>query len=55
MTYWLTDPGRNINLIFGFGSSGAGPTGSGHLLFMMAAIPLLIYLPTHLLLKKFFS
>jgi hypothetical protein len=52
VTYLFTDPEKNINFVFGFGGDPAGP---GHLLLLMIAVPLLVYLPTHLLLKKFFS
>lgn len=52
LSYWLTDPVSNINWVFGLGQRPiAGLPGPWHLAALMAATPLLIYLPTHLLLK----
>ena len=52
-TYWLTDPVRNINWAFGFGSrTEAWLSGPWYLAGLMAALPILVYLPTHWLLKR---
>lgn len=52
-TYWLTDPVSNINWAFGFGSrTETWLSGPWYLAGLMAALPLFIYLPTHLLLKR---
>lgn len=53
--YWFTDPHRNIN--WGFGP-GTDPQlwmpGYLWVLFLMFFVPVFIFLPTHLLLKKVF-
>jgi hypothetical protein len=51
LTYWLADPALNINWVRGFGNSTrARAHPLGYLVFLMAGFPLVIYLPTHLLL-----
>ena len=56
LCYKLTPPSANINWVFGLGNS---PQDKIHpkyfLLLMMAAYPLLVFLPTHFLLKWFFE
>lgn len=53
VTYGVTDPSRNINFVFGLGSMREiwlpGPVWVG---LLMVLLPLLVYLPTHLVLKK---
>ena len=52
-TYWLTDPVRNINWAFGLGARhDPWLVGPWYLAGLMAALPLFVYLPTHLLLKR---
>lgn len=52
LTYWLTDPKLNVNWVFGPGS---GPQQRMapllYLVLLMVIFPVLIYLPTHLLLQ----
>ena len=51
-TYGLTDPASNINWVFHVGSrTEIWLSGSWQLAGMMLAVPLLVYLPTHQLLK----
>lgn len=53
VTYLLTDPAKNINWVFGLG--GLPQTWMPaplYLLGLMLVMPLCVYLPTHLLLKK---
>lgn len=56
MSYRLTDPRENVNRVFGPGDAPqkrlAPPVYLG---LLMVAFPLLIYLPTHLLLAHFFG
>ncbi|MDH3419525.1 MAG: membrane-associated protein [Gammaproteobacteria bacterium] len=55
-TYLFTDPAANINWVRGFGREPqtwmAAPV---YLVLLMIAIPLVVYLPTHLLLKWLFA
>ena len=55
-SYLLTKPSDNINWVFGFGEKPQtwlpGPL---YLALLMALFPLLIYLPTHFVLKKVFA
>jgi hypothetical protein len=51
-TYLLTRPEHNINWVFGFGSPPRRPLPAKvWLLALMLGFPILIYLPTHLLLR----
>lgn len=56
LTYWLTDPKENVNWVFGWG---AGPQQRIppliYLGLLMAGFPILIHLPTHLLLQRLFG
>jgi hypothetical protein len=56
LCYWLTDPQENINSVFG---PGAKPQKRLHSLaylgLVMLAYPLLVFLPTHLLLGRLFN
>ena len=52
--YFFTDPAKNINLVFGFGEK-FPLQGRVYFLALMAFDPLVIYLPTHLALKKIFG
>ena len=55
VTYALTRPEHNINWVFGFGTPPRRPLPSLlWLLALMVGFPLLIYLPTHLLLRAVF-
>ena len=51
-SYWLCPPDKNINWVYGFGSQPQTylpPT--LYLLLLMAAIPTVVYVPTHLVLR----
>ncbi|HUL41751.1 MAG TPA: hypothetical protein VLV32_07585 [Burkholderiales bacterium] len=55
-SYWLTNPAENVNWVFGFGNKPQKLVSPlVYLGLLMAGFPLLIYLPTHLLLLKFFG
>lgn len=54
-TYMVTDPAANINYAFGWFEPGAGLPQPFHLISVMIVLPLLIYLPTHLLLRWLFA
>jgi hypothetical protein len=57
LTYALTDRKQNINWVFGWGGEGA-KTRSRPVLYLvgvMLAFPVMIYLPTHLILLAIFS
>ena len=56
LSYLHSDPTRNINFVYGW--SGAPQTwlpGPWYLALLMLALPLGVYLPTHLLLKSLFG
>jgi hypothetical protein len=54
-TYLLTKPEHNINWVFGFGTPPRRPLSKGlWLLAVMIGFPILIYLPTHFLLRAIF-
>jgi len=56
LTYVLTKPEHNINWVFGFGTPPRRPLPPKQwLLALMIGFPLLIYLPTHFLLRAIFS
>ncbi|HSS22427.1 MAG TPA: hypothetical protein VLL54_20310 [Pyrinomonadaceae bacterium] len=57
LTYLLTDPaGENFNWVHGFGEKPEKRMPPLlHLLLLMIGLPLVVYLPTHLLLKWIFS
>lgn len=52
--FFFSDPERNINFVFGFGGVLVGGEPLGHLLFLLIGIPLLLYLPLHLIFKRIF-
>jgi hypothetical protein len=55
-SYFLTSPSQNINWVYGPGN---GPQkwmpAPLYLILLMLAFPLVLYLPTHFLLKKLFN
>jgi hypothetical protein len=54
--YLATDPERNLNWVFGIGNPPeTWVSGSMYLMLLMFAYPLLVFLPTHLMLKKLFN
>jgi hypothetical protein len=56
VTYWLTDPADNVNWVYGPGSA---PQTSipplAYLAGLMAFFPLVVYLPTHVVLRRLFA
>jgi len=56
LSYFFSDPQRNVNWVYGFGERPqtrvAGPW---FLAFLILMFPLVIYLPTHLVLAKVFG
>jgi hypothetical protein len=56
LTYILTDPEDNINWVFGLGDEPQEAIHGGvYFLLVMIAFPLIVYLPSHFLLKRFFK
>jgi hypothetical protein len=55
VTFAVTDPAKNINWVFGLGHPPRRRFSSRvHLLVLMLGFPLLVYVPTHLLLRAIF-
>lgn len=55
LTYWITDPAENINWVHGPGSTPqTWLPPSVYLTMLMAFFPIVVYLPTHILLLRFF-
>jgi hypothetical protein len=53
VSYWLTDPGKNINWVRGLrGEPQKWMPGRLYLVLVMLGLPLFVYLPTHLVLKR---
>lgn len=53
VSYFFTDPQRNINGVFGHGETiQTAMPGELYLLLLMVLYPALVYIPTHLILKK---
>ena len=56
LTRWLTIPERNINHVYRFPfAAGAGLTAVQHMLVLMIAVPLVLQLPGHVLLRALFG
>jgi hypothetical protein len=56
LSFWLTPPTRNINWVFGpFGRPQELIEPELYLAALMLAYPLVLYLPTHLVLRRLFS
>ena len=56
LSYWLTDPKENVNWVFGLGSRTRRLMPPRVYVFaLMIALPLCVYLPTHLLLRALFG
>ncbi|MGH8711417.1 MAG: hypothetical protein ACREVA_08905 [Burkholderiales bacterium] len=56
LCYWLTNPAENINWVFGFGNKPQKRMPPlAYLGLLMVGFPVLIYLPTHLLLRSLFG
>ena len=55
LTYWITDPAENINWVHGPGRTPqTWLPPSVYLVMLMAFFPVGVYLPTHILLLRFF-
>ena len=57
VSYFLTNPSQNVNWVRGLGNRGQqnwlpAPL---YLILLMLAFPIVLYLPTHFLLRKLFS
>lgn len=56
LTYLATDPEQNINWVFGPGTDSPDPLSpSLYLGLLMVALPILVYLPSHWALQRFFA
>jgi hypothetical protein len=56
LTYWLTEPEQNVNWVFGPPSVQRGRSSAIlYLGVLMIAFPVLVYLPTHVLLQALFG
>ena len=56
LSYFLTKPSDNVNWVYGMGGgTQKWMPPSLYLVLLMIAFPLVLYLPTHLLLKKLFN
>ena len=56
LCFWLTDPALNVNWVFGFGNKQQKLMSPlAYLGLLMVGFPVLIYLPTHLLLWSLFG
>jgi hypothetical protein len=54
--YLATDPERNLNWVFGIGNPPeTWVSGPVYLMLLMFAYPLLVFIPTHFMLKKVFN
>lgn len=56
LSFWLTTPEENVNWVYGFGARPQKRIPPlAYLLLLMIGFPVLIYLPTHLLLQALFA
>jgi len=56
VSYLLTEPSENVNWVYGFGDHPQRWMPERlYVLFLMVLFPLVIYLPTHVLLKTLFG
>ena len=56
MCFWFTDPALNVNWVFGFGNKQQKLMSPlSYLGLLMVGFPVLIYLPTHLVLRSLFG
>lgn len=53
LSWFVTDPAQNLNLVHGFGTPPRPLLpGFGQVAVLMVGVPLIVYLPTHLLLRR---
>lgn len=56
LSFWLTTPAENVNWVYGFGARPQKRMPPlAYLLLLMTGFPVLVYLPTHLLLQGLFA
>jgi hypothetical protein len=56
LCYWRTNPAENVNWVFGFGGRRQNwMPPPAYLGLLMVGFPVLIYLPTHWLLRHLFG
>lgn len=56
LSFWLTTPEENVNWVYGFGARPQKRMPPlAYLLLLMTGFPVLVYLPTHLLLQALFA
>jgi hypothetical protein len=56
LSYWLTDPKENVNWVFGWGAKPQNRIPPLlYLALLLAGFPVLIHLPTHLVLQRLFG
>ena len=56
LSFWLTTPDENVNWVYGFGARPQQRMPRFvYLLFLMIGFPVLVYLPTHMLLQALFA
>ena len=55
LSYFLTKRTDNVNWVYGLGGTQKWMPAPLYLVLLMLAFPLVLYLPTHLLLKKLFN
>jgi hypothetical protein len=55
VTYWLTDPGENVNWVHGLGRPQSPLPPGVYLALLIVAFSLVLYLPPHLLFAHFLS
>ena len=56
LCYWISDPTANINWVYGIGSTPQQwLPGSWYVVCLMVVLPMVIYLPSHLVLKRLFG
>lgn len=55
LSYFLTNRTDNVNWVYGFGGTQKWMPAPLYLVLLMIAFPLVLYLPTHLVLKRLFN
>ena len=55
LSYFLTNRTDNVNWVYGFGGTQKWMPAPLYLVILMIAFPLVLYLPTHVLLKRLFN
>jgi hypothetical protein len=55
LSYFLTNPTENVNWVYGFGGTQKWMPAPLYVVLLMIAFPLVLYFPTHFLLKRLFD